>query len=680
MERGRAAKDMALGAHGEERVMGRTDGHGADGVTKGLQDIQSDEGALATAKHTVRQIARNTPEPSELWGLLESHPAAHWRVIERAFIAEVHATPERKAGWVQALERVCIDAAANLADDVLGTSVSKLEGAILSWQREQDPLEVWERGIEVPLRGWVTQKTRMLLAIDVAAGLRVIEKMPYPGVIKNTLWFYIEDAPDSMTEVLRAAPLVFEGPGSWVKERNIGALAATSHIVSHAKRRYDGIEAGLRGWCEIEKKRASERLPGLRDDLLAWMRRAFKALMERPDGLHIAIAYMANLSHRVPEERVRKRYQKEPWIVSEAALEVLASVLRDRGIGISEARKVWNGVEARARAAKAVEASRNRVRTPSNQQSAYTGEGARTLYGKGWPVFTASLQLLSNEPSQGDLEAVASWLEELLVGRDPDLEMIPHREYTHEEWDRLGRLFSLLPSPDQLLRAIYTRLECQRRRGLFACRYDGPGDLESVILLRISLNGASAWAHKLRAEGKPITPGEDWYFWIYQQARRLWLTHRHEDLQEMKRRVSTVASFKRDVVTSCFAFMPIIFGEKLEWALKRALPFTVSDPRMLVEAGAYLRRNGVAPFDLFRGMSRAGADLQAALHEVQELWITSGEAEPFPECFSSMAEDLKHEAIKERTAIARAARKRLRRRRKLRVKLMAQRPRTGRAG
>jgi hypothetical protein len=207
--------------------------------------------------------------------------------------------------------------------------------------------------------------------------------------------------------------------------------------------------------------------------------------------------------------------------------------------------------------------------------------------------------------------------------------LITHGNSLAEVPQRFGVLLSRLPSPDARLHATYAKLEPQRRRALFAFRYNEiPNDLESVVLLRVGLNVAINWLDRVKV-GEQADAARNLFFWIYEAARRLWLTT-----------VLDTENTKKQLVIDCFAFMPFLFGEEIGDALKKAIPPIAGDARLLVEACENLRRNGVEAANLPALITEAGADLIAALHDAHQWSELTGRKEDFPEHLQKLASEL----------------------------------------
>jgi hypothetical protein len=194
---------------------------------------------------------------------------------------------------------------------------------------------------------------------------------------------------------------------------------------------------------------------------------------------------------------------------------------------------------------------------------------------------------------------------------------------------RFGFLLSRLAAPGALVRAAYAKLEPQRRRALFAHRYEELyPDLESVFLLRIGLSAAANWLDRAR-EGEQADAARSLFFWIYERARGLWLTG-----------VLDTGDSKQQLVIACFAYMPFLFGDSLGEALEQAIPPLASDARMLADACANLRRNGIDAAKLRELVAAAGADLDAALRDAHQWSTLSKREEEFPEPLQKLAGEL----------------------------------------
>lgn len=109
------------------------------------------------------------------------------------------------------------------------------------------------------------------------------------------------------------------------------------------------------------------------------------------------------------------------------------------------------------------------------------------------------------------------------MGRDPGLSLVRHGSSMIDVPQRFGFLLSRTPDPGALFRATYIKLEPQRRRASFAYQYeDFDRALESALLLRVGLYATANW--RQREGGTGAEPARALFWWLYEVARRLWLT------------------------------------------------------------------------------------------------------------------------------------------------------------
>src|SRR5690606_35003778 len=129
--------------------------------------------------------------------------------------------------------------------------------------------------------------------------------------------------------------------------------------------------------------------------------------------------------------------------------------------------------------------------------------------------------LLGAQRGRAELSADAlasfwNWARALLRGRDEGLRIMrAHFEAALQVPPQLGSLLAEVDAPGELLRAMYTELEPQRRRARFFGRYEGlHDDVESILVLRIGLYAAVNWYQS----GRPDS-ASDLFWWIYTAAR-----------------------------------------------------------------------------------------------------------------------------------------------------------------
>ncbi len=131
----------------------------------------------------------------------------------------------------------------------------------------------------------------------------------------------------------------------------------------------------------------------------------------------------------------------------------------------------------------------------------------------------------------------------------------------------------------------------------------------------MGLNAVVNWAHRTQESGGDVQAAHELFWWIYDAARRLWLTAGHD----LERR-------KQTLVPLCFAFMPELFGSSLPDALRRAVPPIANEPWMVCSAGWFLWANGIEPERLVSLLRDAGADLRGSLRDAFQ-WAKLTESE-----------------------------------------------------
>lgn len=593
------------------------------------------EGARANA----RALAGGPADTSLLEhakNALEQRPGI-WHAFHEALVAAVRETPERQEAWSRALKEAFATARSALATSVVDKmDARELKGISQRWREARDPFSVWsQREPHLSLyRDNLWYWGGILLRVQPLEGLRALDTLPYPGLMKEVLYRYCRDDRDLIEELIQAAPPVFDEGGSWGSERSVAALLAVDLVTVHAQALHNALSYAIQS--SRDKHQDPEADAALKDleerELPKWMSRAFGVLFQRKDGLRIAIGYSGNLSRQKLLGREPRRYDKEHWISHEAALGALADTLRHVAVSVARVREEWHAAEQIAAANELEDAKRNRVqRRSSGRKGDQEGEGARTLRAYGLPLLFGAAMMLGGAPtSEAELSLFWSWFEDLLEGRDRGLSLIRHGTSRTEVPQRFGFLLSRLPDPGALLRTAYEKLEAQRRRALFAHRYDEIyPDLESIVLLRVGLNAASNWLDRVK-EGEQAEAARALFFWIYERARRLWLTA-----------VLDTEDSKRQLVISCFAYMPFLFGEKsLGEALQRVIPPIANDARMIVDACANLRLNGIEPAELRALIAGAGAELEVALRDVQQWSELTDREEGFPERLRDLAREL----------------------------------------
>jgi hypothetical protein len=596
---------------------------------------------VAEACASGRAIAEGPAEAALLGraqdGLQGRRPAI-WRAFHEEFVAAAREEAARRTAWTNALENAFEAARARLATDFSGKRDEReFEAASRDWHERTDPFAVWgKRDPHVSHHhDAIWSLGSMLLQIAPAQGLRAIDSLPYSSLMKELLYLFCQEDRALIESLIEAAPPVFDDQGQWRPERSVTALLVIELITKHAEALHGAVSRPIHLFLDEERRLAARQASDdlEKHELPSWMCHAFGLVLRRPDGVGIALGYLAQLSRERLLGRGQTPPEKDHWRAGDATLVALTAALARASVGVAQARDAWTAAEQRAHAAEEGPAKRTSVRPRSARgKNDAESEGARSLRTEGLPFLHGAAVLLGDAATASgrDLALFWSWLEELLVGRDPGLSLIHHGTSLSEVPQRLGFLLSRLPNPDALLRAAYGKLEPQRRRALFAHRYEELyHDLESVFLLRVGLNAAVNWFDWVK-DGEQADAAREFFFWIHEAASRLWLTA-----------VLDTGETKRQILVVCYAFMPFLFGERLGDALKRSIPAIANDPRVLTEACVNLRRNGIEAERLRGIIAEAGAELNGALRDVHQWSLLTGRVDAFPEHLRKLASELR---------------------------------------
>jgi hypothetical protein len=591
---------------------------------------------LDEARAEARLIAEGPTNTDLLYKQRDTLAASVWRIFHDEFVTAARETPERQLSWARALEvtfekqRIAITSAAMLIREE-----QDVRGAVDLWQEERDPFSVWDHLSEVHLfERDIDYWSELLIRVHPERGLLAMETIPYPALMSEILTARVREDRDLIEALICAAPVVFDDFGAWTPTRCVSALFVAALVTEHARELRDTLSYAISTYDNEDERREAERsLCDLEQrELPQWMRHAFGLVFARSDGQQIALGYLGHLSRESLLGRGLHHGDKDRWSATTAALAALTATLKHGAVGIKQLREAWQDAERIAKDKDEAAAARNRVRQrrSSGRKRDQEGEGARNLRAEGLPLLYGAATLLE-APSTSEAELVLfwSWFEELLEGRDPGLSLVNHGTSLWDVPQRIGVLLSRLPDPGARLRETYTKLEPQRRRALFAHRYeDIYHDLESIILLRTGLN-AAVISIDGRMDGARADAARGIFFWIYSAARRLWLTA-----------VLDQAATKEDLVAVCFAFMPFLFGDTLEAALKLVIPPLATDACVLSKGCTNLLLNGVDASKLLAFVTGAGADLEAALQDAWQWSILTGRKEVFPEHLRRLASEL----------------------------------------
>ncbi|WP_044239208.1 hypothetical protein [Chondromyces apiculatus] len=567
---------------------------------------------------------------------LKTQPWGLRHAFHDAFVAAARETPERQAAWSRALEEAFADARGALVTGLTDKMDRReVEGASQAWREESDPFSVWGRWApEVYFdRSYIWHWGAVLTRVQPVEGLRALETLPYPALINEVLVLQCREDRELIEELIVASPPVFDEQGDWGPERSVAALLVVNLIAAHMNALHDALSRATRtSGNKREQPGADATLKGFEErELPNWITRVFGLLLRRSDGLRIALGYLGYLVRTTLLGREQQYGSTERWGAHESTLGGLVKVLRDAGVSVAQVREAWCAAEELAMHKETEDAKRNRVHPRSSgRRGEREGEGARTLRANGFPLLCGAAVMLGGDPtSDAEILLFWSWFEELLQGRDPGLSLVIQGRSLMEVLQHFGFLLAKLPDPGALVRVAYAKLEPQRRRARFAFYYDERcHDLESVILLRVALSAASYWLDREKP-GEQADAARSLFMWIYERARALWLTA-----------VLDSGQSTRELVTSCFAWVPLLFGESRGEAFKQIIPPLANDACMLVDACVNVRLNGIEAEKLRVLVADAGADLDAALRDVYQWSELTGRKEEVSEGLQKLAEEL----------------------------------------
>jgi hypothetical protein len=563
--------------------------------------------------------------------------AERWEAFYDGFAALVRADEERRRAWVAVLLEEVAKAIADPAALLFSPGkhhVRILKAQMHGWASVLDPLAAWDRRCRADINFRGKQPffhLSLLLCVDPVAWCSAVNTLPLLDMMDAALVHYTHLKEDRalIEELLAIAPPVFDAEGKWDKSRSVVALLLTQRIIHHASSQHQALSARVHTMLERNDPGLGSAQQALAqaesEELPAWLRKVFGILLARSDGKYIALRFLAYLTR---EELLGDgRFPRQTWRAEQHAFHVLAEVLTSAGLGVRDARDAWSAAEAIAQQKHERETKRRLIRRGSTRKvEEDPGEGAQKLHGEGFPLLLGAALMLGQAPAQEERVAFWGFFERLLVERDTGLSLAL-RDSTHIDAPRrIGFLLSMLPDPGATFRQTYIRLEPQRRRSMREYTYEGfDHDLGSVLLLRVGLDAIVQWLGQAQPS-MAVAQARELFWWIYEAARRLWLTAQH-DLEE-----------KRELVCLCFAFMPIVFADELGKALRRAIPPIANDAWMVSAAGYLLSRNGVTPQRLGPLLREAGADLEAALRDAYQ-WAKLTEDTSIPRPISEQNPD-----------------------------------------
>lgn len=549
---------------------------------------------------------------------------ACWERFNSTLIEILSQTEDRRSAWAAALFEDFKARVAN-PDALVWLSVNlpQWRAAMDSWQEALLPLAAWG-----DFRGGIwfddafDRHLDLLAQLDIDRFAEALDSLPAPEAMTFALGREpVGEDPELIVELLSRAPKIFDIDGRWLSSRSAVALLITHQAIDYARKlRRAVFVARSRGPRPISDMPSLPSDEELAKEIGGWFARVFGVLVARDDGPVLGAVVLAKLT--------AARMQWTGHIVAamildhEAAITALADELAAAGCTIDILEQAYR---------RNLEHIRRQHPAPTvicSDERVSGGEGWRTLGGDGLSHLLAAAELLeAQQRREANAESPAgfwSWARELLRGRDEGLRSMAGEFAAPPQ---LGRLLAQVDAPDELLRAMYTELEPQRRRARFSSHDGLDDDAESIVVLRMGLHAAANWHKVGRHE-----PASDLFWWIYTAARRLWLTATED--QERG---------KAEIVASCFAVMPHLFGDVLDEALQRALPPIAGDAELVGQAAAKLVDNNVTPTHVRAAFQKAGVDLEGALRDAKQwadLIDPKGRLSLFPPNLAKLAEQL----------------------------------------
>ncbi len=548
---------------------------------------------------------------------------AESRAYKSTLIDTIKADPKKRQVWVASLSSIIQSEIQSHRDD---DGVRRVRE---DWLKRQNPFSAWERrfssesGLRMVGHLYIVGFALYLLfEIDHRAWVQFLDTFPAPNFAFASFhsWFVVSQDRELLEDLIRTAPPVLSPNGEWLEHRPIAGLLIVPQIIAHAERLIEAIRHTYYGTTSSNENAELESVT--KDELPNWMRSAFRIVLDRADGHPLLVGYLAHL-YGVPAMSHRRH---EPWDARDCARRILAEELASRKTTVQFVRTVWNRSSASAPDSR-TEAST----TTSGRFSEHEGEGARGSSGHGGDYLYAAAMIAEASSSlPAEITELWQFLEDRLLARDYIFRYFLDREYHYDATRLFARLFARLPVPGEALQRLYRQLEPQRRRAMYGWRYEGEYNVETSSQFTIQLG------QFLCQQSNPWgTPAQhhDLFWWLYDAARRLWLTSAWSLLDS-----------DRYIVANFFSFLPAVFGENLQDALARALAPIRNDAWIVSMAGACLWRNGIEAQEVARLFQSVGVHLPTALRDAHQ-WASISEnrqdrVDPATSAFPAVARDL----------------------------------------
>lgn len=589
---------------------------------RGPEQPPSEE-ELAEAHAHALTVAQNIPDRKAFEDLFEWQNRSEFdslEAFESALVATLQAQPQPLAAWVTAL-RATIDAEVETYRER-----QWFVAYVDAWIEEKNPFAVWDRSFSYELRLIDSQDRSnsefLFFLVDLLGRLdrnrwfEILDAFPFPNFAYTALWESSGLVYDRalIEDLLRTAPHTLGPDGEWLPPHRVTMLLLLNMIVSHADFLWDAVSQDQRQRLfhgdDEEKKGPNvvdELTPLRNDELPNWMRSGFRLVLERPDGQALLIGYLAHLCGGQSMSYHRNEY----WDARDCARNILAEELALRGTSVHQVKTVWNrsGASAPTPQKEAMKSTSSRRRFAQHE-----GEGARGSSTEGGPFLYAAARIVEKSGNVAT-EVIDLWsfLAERLLARDQIIRYFGRQDDAYDGPNLFGRLCAYLPAPKEAIQRLYTQLEPQRRRALHWLHYEHDHDAEepSQFLLHVGLYACAS-----RETWPENAARHELFGWLYDAARRIWLTSRTS--------WSSADDPERLLVARFFAYMPEVFGDKLNDALARALAPIRNEAWLISMAGAFLWRNGIEATEVRRLFQNVGIHLPTALRDAHQ-WVAISE-------------------------------------------------------
>ncbi|MES1185099.1 MAG: hypothetical protein ABUL60_14900, partial [Myxococcales bacterium] len=154
---------------------------------------------IAEARASGRAIAEGPVDAARLKEAqdgLEGHRAGVWHAFHEELVAAAREDAARRAAWTSTLADAFEAARQHFSTDFASKRDEReVEAASRDWRERTDPFSVWgNRDPAVSHHyGALWSLGHTLLRIAPAEGLRAIDSLPYPGLMKEILYLFCKE-------------------------------------------------------------------------------------------------------------------------------------------------------------------------------------------------------------------------------------------------------------------------------------------------------------------------------------------------------------------------------------------------------------------------------------------------------------------------------------------------------